>query len=84
MPPKHKTSPNTIERYTTKALKKSDLLSELSKEYRNLPEIKFESFVPEKDCSTKVLLPPMFPSNPIPHDYFDLLFPSDLYDIIIK
>jgi uncharacterized circularly permuted ATP-grasp superfamily protein len=40
--------------------------------------------MPEKGCPAKALLPPIFPSNPIPHDYFNLLFPSNLYDIIAR
>jgi hypothetical protein len=81
MPPKRKTSPNTIEQRATKASKKSDLLSLLSQEFR---DVKFDPFIPEKGCQAKALLPPTFPSNPILHDYFTLLFPSNLYDIIVQ
>jgi hypothetical protein len=83
MPSKRKTMPNTIDLRAAKAQKKTSLLVNLIQEFGDLKSIEFNLFVPEKGYPTKALLSSLFPLNLIPHNYFSLLFPSNLYNIII-
>jgi hypothetical protein len=84
MPPKRKTTPNTTDSRAAKAQKKTSLLVNLIQEFGDLKSIEFDLFVPEKGYPIKALLPPLFPSNPILHNYFSLLFPPNLYNIIAQ
>jgi hypothetical protein len=84
MPPKRKTTPNTTNSQAAKAQKKTSLLINLIQEFEDLKSIEFDLFIPEKDYPTKALLPPLFPLNLIPHNYFSLLFPPNLYNIIAR
>jgi hypothetical protein len=60
------------------------LLVNLIQEFEDLKSIKFNLFILEKGYPIKALLPSLFPLNLILYNYFSLLFPPNLYNIIAR
>ncbi len=84
MPLKRKNPPTTGQSEPAKSSKKAQLLEDISLLYRDLKTIKFEPFQPEKERVAQVLLLTDFLTKPVPANYFNLFFTSDLFDLIIR
>jgi hypothetical protein len=84
MPPKRKNPPTTGQSEPAKSSKKAQLLEDISSLYGDLKTIEFEPFQPEKERVAQALLPTDFPTKPVPADYFNLFFTSDLFDLIVR
>src|SRR5271170_5751629 len=84
MPPKRKTPPTEDPLGPPNTSKKTHILEELFTQFGDLQSIQFEPFQPEQARDTRALLPPTFPINAAPSDYFDLFFTSDLFDLIVR
>jgi hypothetical protein len=82
MPPKRKSPPTEDQLGSNPKLQKTGLLNTLVSEFGDLKSIQFEPFRPEERCLAQALLPSNFPTQPIPFDYFNLFFTSDLFDLI--
>jgi hypothetical protein len=56
----------------------------LVSEFGDLKSIQFELFQPKEECPAKAILLSNFPTQPVPSDYFNLFFTSDLFDLITR
>jgi hypothetical protein len=84
MPPKRKIPPTEDQLGPNKASTKTQLREELFAHFGDLKSVQFKPFQPEKDRPAKALLPSTFSTQPIPSDYFNLFFTSDLFDLIVR
>ena len=84
MPPKRKLPPIECSSEPSKRSKTTCLTDQLITEFGDLKSIQFEPFQPEQSRPAEALLPSSFPTNPLPSDYFNLFFTSDLFDLIVR
>jgi hypothetical protein len=84
MPPKRKTPPTEGQLRSNPKVLKADLVDILISEFGDPQSTPFEPFQPEKECPARAILPSNFPTQPVPSDYFNLFFTSDLFDLITR
>jgi hypothetical protein len=84
MPPKRKIPLLERSSEPSKRPKTTCLTDQLIAEFGDLKSIQFEPFQPEQIPPAEALLPSNFPSHPLPSDYFNLFFTSDLFDLIVR
>ena len=84
MPPKRKIL--LIKRFSEplKRSKTTYLTDQLITEFGDLKSIQYEPFQPEQTRPAEALLLSNFLTNPLPSDYFNLFFTSDLFDLIVR
>jgi hypothetical protein len=84
MPPKRKIPPIERSSEPLKRSKTTYLTDQLITEFGDLKSIQYEPFQPEQIRPAEALLSSNFPTNPLPSDYFNLFFTSDLFDLIVR
>jgi hypothetical protein len=61
---------------------KAQSLEDILLEFGPIIDVYYEPFKCEFKQTARALLPPSFPQNPHPFDYFNLFFTHDLFHII--
>jgi hypothetical protein len=84
MPPKRKIPPIKRSSKPLKRSKTTYLTDQLITKFGDLKSIQYKPFQPEQIRPAEAFLPSNFPTNPLPSDYFNLFFTSDLFDLIVR